>query len=345
MKHAVMLNEAGLITAHGIVQHMAENEFHSFTGGPPGMGTAPAGPFDCRLGRRNDYLFQIAGPSSLDVLEKVTGESLRDIRFLRFRNTSINGIKTEIGRIGMSGNLAYELHGPLADGPEINAAVVDTGQELGIERLGWGTYLVNHVEDGFPQTTWTFVPAVDPDDWHEVSTFWQVSGSVDPMEMRSRTRTPVKVRWHNMARFDHDFIGREALEAEMANPKRTTVTVRWNKDDVIDLYGSLLGPGEAYKPLDLPYTPQRWPMAHADHVLKGGRSVGYSSGTIYSYYFREVLSMGCVDLYVSEIGTEVVVQWVDYVGPIKDIRATVDRFPYLTEGRNSDVDVNKLDPK
>jgi glycine cleavage system aminomethyltransferase T len=148
-----------------------------------------------------------------------------------------------------------------------------------------------------------------------------------------------------MARFDHDFSGREALETEMANPKRTTVTLRWNNEDVMDLYGSLLRPGEAYKPLDLPYSPQRWPMAHADHVLKGGRSVGYSSGTIYSYYFREVLSMGCVDLDVSEIGTEVVVQWGDHGGPIKDMRATVERFPYLREDRNSDVDVTKLKPK
>ena len=61
------------------------------------------------------YLFQIAGPTSLQVMEKASGEDLRDIKFLRFRNTTINGISTEIGRIGMTGNLAYELHGPMAD--------------------------------------------------------------------------------------------------------------------------------------------------------------------------------------------------------------------------------------
>jgi vanillate/3-O-methylgallate O-demethylase len=66
--------------------------------------------------------------------------------------------------------------------------------------------------------------------------FWQVSGSVDPTNMRARTRTPVEVRWHNMARFDHDFIGREVLAAEIMNPKRTTVTLRWNADDVMDTY-------------------------------------------------------------------------------------------------------------
>ena len=268
----------------------------------------------------------------------LSGESLRDIRFLHFRDTSINGIRTEVARVGMTGSLAYELHGPIEEGPAIYDAVYQAGQELGIERLGWGTYLVNHVEGGFPQSTWTFVPAVNPSLWPETMRRWQVSGSVDPTN-RARTRTPVEVGWHNMAKFDHDFIGREALAAEIANPQRTTVTLRWNPDDVMDTYASLLRPGDTYKPIDLPYAPQRWPMAHADHVLMRGREIGYSSSTIYSYSFREFLSLGCLDIEASSIGNQVVIQWGDHGGPIKNVRATVARFPYLTEGRNSDVDV------
>jgi hypothetical protein len=42
---------------------------------------------------------------------------------------------------------------------------------------------------------------------------------------------------------------------------------------------------------------------------------------------------------MSEIGNEVIVQWGDHNGPIKDIRAIVARFPYFTDGRNSDLDV------
>jgi hypothetical protein len=114
--------------------------------------------------------------------------------------------------------------------------------------------------------------------------------------------------------------------------------LRWNPDDVADIFASLLRKGPAYKPLDFPYAPNEWPQAHADHVLEGGRRIGVSSGTILSY-FREVLSMGCVDVEHAEIGTEVVVQWGDFGGPIKEVRAVVDRFPYLTEGRNSDVNL------
>jgi glycine cleavage system aminomethyltransferase T len=338
MKHAVMCNEHGLIAAHGIIERQSEEMFDAFAGAPPGMGRGHVVPSDVEINYIRRYLFQIAGPKSLQLLEKVTGESLSDIRFLHFRDSRINGLKTEVARIGMSGNLAYELHGPYDEGPAIYDAVFKAGEQFGLERLGWGTYLVNHVEGGFPQHTWTFRNAQPQAGLPDLRLPFQVSGSVDPANTRARNRTPVEVRWENMAKFDHDFIGRPALQGEMAAPKRKTLMLRWNPQDVMDIYASLLRPGDAYKPLDLPYAPQRWPMAHADHILKDGRPIGYSSGTTYSYYFREVLSMGCLDLEASEIGTEVIVQWGDYGKTIKNVRATVARFPYLTEGRNSALD-------
>ena len=220
MKHAVMCNEDGLIVAHGIVERKADDEFESFAGGPPGPvppGDVPAG---VEITRLDHYLFQIAGPTSLAVLEKVTGEDLRDVGFLRFRDTAVGGIRTEVGRIGMTGSLAYELHGPMEDAPAVYDAVYRAGQDLGIQRLGWGTYLVNHVEGGFPQQTWTFAPALDPGRHPEVAGFWRnVSGSVDPADRRARTRTPVEVRWHNMARFDHDFVGSAALAGGDGRPE------------------------------------------------------------------------------------------------------------------------------
>lgn len=344
MKHAVMCNEDGVIAAHGIIQRQAEDVFHTFAGAPPGARASDA-PSDVKIDYLPNYLFQIAGPKALALLEKVTGESLGDIRFLHFRDSSIDGMKTEVARIGMSGNLAYELHGPASEGPAIYDAVFKAGAEFGIERLGWGTYLVNHVEGGFPQHTWTFTDAparVVPGQAQPSPMAGHVSGSVDPADHRARQRTPTEVRWDNMTRFDHDFIGRAAVEAEMKSPKRTTMMLRWNPEDVVDIYASLFRPGEAYKPLDLPYAPQRWPMAHADHLVKDGRRIGYSSGTTYSYYFRELISMACLDIDQAQIGNEVTVQWGDFGKRIKNVRATVERFLYLTDGRNSDLNASRL---
>jgi vanillate/3-O-methylgallate O-demethylase len=300
MKHAVMCLENGLIATHGILQRNGEEEVRFFAAGPWPIYMLQKTSYRVKPQPCPSYLFQVAGPTSLDTLERATGESLRDIGFLKFRNSKIKGKTVEVGRIGMSGNLALELRGPLEEGPEIYDAVYHAGRDLGIQRLGFRTYLVNHVEGGFPQLNWTFLGAAGEDrGFVEAMPLFarmavNVSGSIDPANMRARYRTPIEVGWQKAVRFDHDFVGRKALEAEVANPRRTVVTLRWNAEDVIDIYASLLRPGEEYATIELPATPSwfRGVNAHADHILKDGREVGVSSGTIYSYYFREVLSMG-----------------------------------------------------
>jgi vanillate/3-O-methylgallate O-demethylase len=355
MKHGIYCNDDGLLTAHAILQRNDEHEYRFYAGQPwPHYKLLASGAqFRVEMEPMPWYLFQVAGPTSLETLERATGEDLRDIAFLRFRTAQINGTTVEIARIGMSGNLAYELRGPIEQGAEIYDAVYEAGRDLGIQRLGWRTYLVNHVEGGFPQMNWQFYSAADLDPGYTAmvaasgfSPPVHVSGSVDPADVRARLRTPVEVGWTRAIKFDHDFTGRAALEAEVADPRRTIATLRWNPEDVVDIYASLLQPGEEYKSIDLPTSPP-WTEgmnSHADHLLKDGKAIGWSSGTIYSYFFREVLSHACLDVDQAQIGNEVTVQWGDFGGRMKDVRATVERFPYLSEDRNSDIDTAALAP-
>ncbi|MBS0613133.1 MAG: aminomethyl transferase family protein [Proteobacteria bacterium] len=347
MKHAVFCLENGLIASHGILQRNSEEELRFYAGGPWPVYHAMKSKLRVKAEMPRWYLFQVAGPTSLETLERAAGEDLSDIRFLRFRTAKIAGKAVEIARIGMSGNLAYEVRGPIEEGAAVYDSIFKAGKDLGIQRLGWRTYLVNHVEGGFPQMTWTFSSAMLED--AGFAQFlggnhppFQITGSVDPADMRARYRTPVEVGWQSTVRLNHEFIGRKAIEAEMAKPRRTVATLRWNQDDVLDIHRSLFGQGEPYRTLDLPTTPT-WKdgmLAHADHLMKDGRSIGYSSGTIYSYYFREVLSMACIDVEQSAIGNEVIVQWGDHGRRIKNVRAVVERFPYLTEGRNNKLDTS-----
>ncbi len=344
-KHAVMLTDEGYVACHALMHRDAVDRFRMFAAPPWAIYQAVKTPLDVQFTVDEIYLLQIAGPTSLQTLEGATGEDLRDIGFLGFRPTTVDGIQTEICRIGMSGTLAYELRGPIADGPAIYDAVVRAGADFGLERLGWRTYMVNHVEGGFPQLTWTFMFAAYEDPGYQGfardDDVLIVTGSVDPADMRARYRTPVELDWHRAARFDHDFIGRAALEAEVADPKRTIVTLRWNPEDVIDIYASLFRDGDTYTTLELPlHMFHRGTHAHADHVLHDGRPVGLSSGTIYSYYFREVISHCTIDLDLAREGTEVSVQWGDFGGPIKDVRATVARYPYLDLADNRTYQVN-----
>lgn len=346
-KHAVACDDRGLIVGHGVLQRLAADEFRLFVGGTWPSYQLGLSSYDVEQEIQNNYLFQIAGPNAQKIIEAASGEDLGDVKFLRFRNISVAGHTAEIMRIGMAGTLAYELHGPIAEGPAVYQAIVDLGAQFGLERLGWKTYTVNHAEGGFPQQIWTFLPAT-----HDIADFrafesaggsaqYRIgseplfAGSVDPANLRARYRTPQEVGWQRSVQFDHDFIGREALEREAANPRRTIVTLVWDSDDVIDVYASLFRSGEEYKYIELPSAPHlRGPLAYADHVVKGGRDVGVSSGVAYSYFYRQMISHATIDIEQAVIGNEVVVKWGDHNGKIKDIRAHVERFPYLTEGSN-----------
>jgi glycine cleavage system aminomethyltransferase T len=348
-KHAIACNEEGLVAGHGVLQRLSEDEFQIFVHGLWGPFQHSITNFDVEQSIENNYLFQVAGPKCIDVLRAVTGEDLSDIAFLRFKQVMVAGRKCEIMRIGMAGALAYELHGPIADGPDVYNAVLAAGQAHGIEQLGWKTYYVNHVEAGFPQQIWTFLPATygNPDFARFASTAptYRVGpskplmcGSVDPADMRARYRTPQEVGWGRSVVFDHEFIGRPALEREMASPKRTIVTLEWNDDDVLDVFASHFRPGPEFKIFEFPVTPHHMGIiGHADHVVKGGRDVGIASGVAYSYHFRKILSHCTIDIDQAEIGNEVIVRWGDHGGAIKDIRAQVAQYPYLTENRNQVV--------
>ena len=95
---------------------------------------------------------------------------------------------------------------------------------------------------------------------------------VEADDVNAWYRSPVELGWAKNIKFDHDFTGRKALEAEVANPKRTMVTLVWNADDVIDVYASLFRQGKPYHYMDMPRD-QRGFM-YADKVLKGDELVG-----------------------------------------------------------------------
>jgi glycine cleavage system aminomethyltransferase T len=287
------------------------------------------------------------------VLETVTGDDLRDIRFAHFRPSSIDGMDVTVLRVGMPGTLAYELHGRAEVGPAVYNAVLKAGEPVGIRRLGFRAYLMQHTEGGFPQAFNHFPhPWLEDEDFLTYlekigirSRYTEVCrGSMGP-DIRLRYRNPVELGWSKMIDFNHDFIGKKALEEEVANPRRTMVTLIWNAEDIIDVYASKFRPGEPYASMDNPYERfvegAGWAY-YADQVLKDGKLVGISSGRTLSHNYRQMLSLCSIDVEFGELGTEVVVLWGEPGTRQKEIRAIVSRFPYLNENRNEDVDVSTV---
>ncbi len=356
-KHAIMCNEDGFDMGDGVLMRLGEDEFLTYEMGANYIAYVFQQRKYGAVGEDltgTNFLYQIVGPRSLEVLETVTGDDLHDIRFARFRPSSIDGTDVMVLRVGMPGTLAYELHGKAEDGPAVYNAVLEAGEPFGIRRLGFRAYLMQHTEGGFPQAFNHF-----PHPWLEDKGFLEYlekigirsrytnvcRGSMGP-DIRLRYRNPVELGWGKMINFNHGFVGREALEEEMASPRRKMVTLVWNAEDIIDVYASKFRPGEEpYANMDNPYERfvegAGWAY-YADQVLKDGRLVGISSGRTLSYNYREMLSLCSIDVEYGELGTEVVVLWGDPGARQKEIRAVVSRFPYLNEDRNEDVDVSTI---
>lgn len=360
-KHLVMPDQYGFIANHGLAVRDSEDRFRQMASGSWPAYQAKALGLDVDISFRDVFIYQVAGPSSLQILERVIGRELRDLAFLGITRVEIPGIdelfEIELSRIGMAQTLAYELRGALEHGPAVFDAVYQAGKEFGIKRLGWRTYVVNHTEGGFPQMGCNFFPSSNGDPGFAADTEYGggsaepldpsvaaglFTGSIEPADVMARLRTPQDVNWAWMADFEHDFIGRDAVQAAAQNPTRTTVTLAWNREDILEVFASQFEDGEEYRIFEFPTTPASPAGGHADLVTVDGAAVGISSVAVYSYYYRRMLSQCTIDVAHAEVGTEVEIHWGDHGGRIKKIRATVERFPYLDLPSNRDYDVRAI---
>src|SRR5215471_18576445 len=133
-----------------------------------------------------------------------------------------------------------------------------------------------------------------------------LGGSFDSNNIADYYMSPYALGYGPFVKFDHDFIGREALERMAGKPQRKKVTFAWDAEDVVKGWASMLETGDTYKYIDLPLS--NYASASYDKVLKDGKTIGFSMFSGYSYNERSMLSLGVVDPEV-EVGTEVKIVW------------------------------------
>ena len=75
----------------------------------------------------------LQGPKALDLMEKISGSWVRDLKFFYFKETTINNIPVVIARSGWSAEVGYEIY--LMDGEKGNKLweiIMQAGQEFKI---------------------------------------------------------------------------------------------------------------------------------------------------------------------------------------------------------------------
>jgi glycine cleavage system aminomethyltransferase T len=138
-------------------------------------------------------------------------------------------------------------------------------------------------------------------------------------------------------KFDHDFIGREALETMAANPRRRKVTLVLDGDDVLRGIGTMFGPPPRTKYFDFPSAV--YATLPYDKVLRDGTVIGVSTWCGYSANEGAMLTLAILDAEHAEPGTQVTFVWGEEGGGSSkptverhqqlEIRATVAPVPYV----------------
>lgn len=288
-------------------------------------------------GSRVIYRYQIQGPNALELIKSVHEGPFPEIPFFHLGNLKIAGKKVRALNHNMSRMGGLELHGPVADGPAVLAALLEAGPAFGLLRGGSRAYSTVSPESGWIPSPMPAIYAGESmkpyREWLPANGFEanaSLGGSFYSDRIEDYYQTPWDLGYGRHVKFDHDFIGRAALEAKADQPHRRKLWLRWNNEDVLRVFASQLGHGERCKSMETPNA--YYSILPFDKVSIGDRMVGLSTYTVYTANVRSWFSLAMIDEDVAD-GTDVTVVWGEEDGgsrkPIVErhvqtpIRATV----------------------
>lgn len=197
----------------------------------------------------------VAGPRSRDVLQKLTSTSLatKDFSFMSFRRVNIGNAPVWLSRMTYTGDLGYEIWIAPEYQRYLFDLIWDAGKEFDMRLFGFRALITMRLEKNFG--TW----------FREYRPIY----------------TPLEAGMERAMKFDHEFIGRAAVEAEMkTGPARKLVmfSVDVDKDRPADVIGD-------------------------EPVFHGGKVVGWITSGGYAHYSGVSLAMGYVPAELAKPGT------------------------------------------
>ena len=250
-----MLNPQGRIVGEFSVSRVGEEEFHLF--GSQAAEVHHPRWFLAHLPENSQIKFEnlslsmlgltVAGPRSRDVLQKLTDTSLatKDFPFMAFRKANIGMAPVWLSRMTYTGDLGYEMWMAPEYQRYLFDLIWDAGKEFDMRLFGFRALITMRLEKNFG--TW----------FREYRPIY----------------TPLEAAMDRSLKFDHDFIGRAAVEKEIADggPKRKLVMFKVEVD----------------------------PEAPADvigdePVWHDGNVVGWITSGGYAHYSQASLAMGYI---------------------------------------------------
>ncbi|MCF8544164.1 MAG: FAD-dependent oxidoreductase, partial [Ilumatobacteraceae bacterium] len=197
----------------------------------------------------------VAGPRSRDVLQKLTDTSLatKDFPFMSFRRVNIGMAPVWLSRMTYTGDLGYEIWIAPEYQRYLFDLIWDAGKEFDMRMFGFRALITMRLEKNFG--TW----------YREFRPIY----------------TPLESGMERAMKFDHEFIGRAAVEAEMkTGPARKLVMFKVDVDET--------------RPAD---------VLGDEPVFHNGEVVGWITSGGYAHYSGVSLALGYIPAALAAEGT------------------------------------------
>ncbi len=301
--------------------------------------------------KRVFFRYQVEGPNAWELLEELHGAALPEIKFFKSATLTIAGCTVQGMRHTMGGVPGLEISGPWDDRKTVKRALVEAGKKHNLRQIGSIAYFTTVIESG-----WWAVPvsAVYTGEGtaayrnslssRHASMRMSLGGSFYSDNIEDYYLTPYDLNYGHLVKFDHDYIGREALETIKDDPHRKKVTLVWNADDVLSVMENQFTEEQATLPITMPLAATA--RMHYDKVEDDkGNYIGLSIYPCYSSNESALMSLASIDAKHAEYGKEVSVVWGEDGGgsrsagniePHKQvrIRATVAPCPISKEAQS-----------
>jgi vanillate/3-O-methylgallate O-demethylase len=296
-------------------------------------------------GPPKQFRFELQGPSAAAIVEHLTGQPLPEVKFFNMASFEIAGLRVDALRHGMAGQPGFELFGPWEHGERIREALLETGAQHGLVQVGSRAYSTANLESGWVPAPFTAIFSGDGTqayrEWLPAAKAGSLAGSFNSTQVSDYYLTPHELGYGKVIAFDHDFVGRAALEAMDAGV-REKVTLLWHPEDVAGVFNSVMQEGDSAKFIELPKA--RYGLFQVDTVLQDGEQVGVSHDCGYIHNEQAFVSLASIDTTRAPIGSQVSVVWGESPNSSKpavephtqvEIRATVAPAPLVSFARDS----------
>jgi dimethylglycine dehydrogenase len=138
--------------------------------------------------------FNVAGPKSRELLQRLTNASLatEDFPFMRSKRIELAGVEVLALRVSFTGDLGWELHCAVGDQLQLYEALLEAGRALGAGPVGGRALMSLRVEKGYGSWSREYSPE-----------YW-----------------PQEVGLERLCKMDKDFLNKDAVAGVLQKPAR-----------------------------------------------------------------------------------------------------------------------------